>query len=444
MVSRLKVEQCALRILKPRASNPRTHTKKQIGQIADSIRQFGFTNPALVDRNNRIIAGHGRVEAAKLLGFKTIPIIRLEGLSEEEIRAYVIADNRLAELAGWDNELLALELQGLSELELDFDVTLTGFEMAEIDVLIRDLGRPTEEAPDPADRRDEIDRSRPAISRHGDLWQIGRHRLLCGDATTPEAFELLLKAEKAEMVFIDPPYNVPIEGHVSGLGKTRHREFAMASGEMSEAQFTTFLERSFRNLAAQSAEGSIHFVCMDWRHLHELLVAGRAVYSELKNICVWVKSNGGMGSLYRSQHEMVAVFKKGRARHVNNVDLGRFGRHRSNVWTYGGMNTFSKDRDKELALHPTVKPVALIADAILDCSRRGGIVLDSFAGSGTTLLAAERAGRRGYGIELDAHYVDAAIGRMATHAGHEAILAQTGEPFHQVGVRRLAEAGVQT
>ena len=419
--------------LKPRARNPRTHSKAQIRQIAASIERFGFTNPVLVDGAGGIVAGHGRVEAAKLLGLPTVPTIRLEDLSEAEIRAYVLADNRLAERAGWDRQTLALELQGLADLDLDFDLTITGFDAPEIDILIGELEAADED--DPADEVPAVD-DRPPITRPGDLWSIGKHRLLCGDATDPDAYARLLDGAAAQMVFTDPPYNVPIDGHVSGLGKVRHREFAMAAGEMSDAAFTDFLTTVLRNLAAASVDGAIHYVCMDWRHVHELLVAGRAAYGALKNLCVWAKTNGGMGSLYRSQHELIFVFKAGTAPHINNVELGRHGRYRTNLWSYPGVNGFGKERDAALALHPTVKPIRLVADAVRDCSKRGGIVLDAFAGSGTTLVAAERTGRRGYGLELDPRYCDVIVRRVAAAAKVEATHQATGRPFAAIEQER--------
>ena len=415
--------------LTPRETNPRTHSKKQIRQIAASIEQFGFINPVLIDRDGRIVAGHGRVEAAKFLGLDTVPTICLETLTEAEIRAYVIADNRLAELAGWDQEMLAIELQGLSALDLDFDVTITGFETPEIDILIGGLNADGEEDPD--DELPLIDEG-PAVTQPGDIWCIGKHRLICGDATDPDTFARLLDGATAQLIFTDPPYNVPIEGHVSGLGKVKHREFAMASGEMTEAEFTDFLATVFHNLARHSANGSIHFICMDWRHLGEVSVAGHDAYTELKNLCVWSKTNGGMGTLYRSQHELIFVFKVGSGPHINNVELGKHGRYRTNLWTYPGINSFGKGRDAELALHPTVKPVRLVADAILDCSRRGGIVLDAFAGSGTTLVAAETTGRRGYGIELDPRYCDGIVQRLTVATKAEAIHEATGKSFAEI------------
>jgi DNA modification methylase len=337
---------------RPRARNPRTHTARQIQQIAASIKEFGFISPILIDGADEIIAGHGRAEA-------------------DEVPA--------------------------------------------------------------------IDRAVLAVSHPGDRWRIGNHFLLCGDALKRDSYVKLLGAQKAQMVFTDPPYNVPIAGNVSGLGRVKHREFAMASGEMNAHEFATFLATAFKRLADFSINGSIHFVCMDWRHIHELLEAAAKPYSELKNLCVWSKTNAGMGSLYRSQFELIFVLKRGTAPHVNNVELGRFGRNRTNVWNYPGMNTFGKDRGDELAMHPTVKPLALVADAILDCSKRGGIILDAFAGSGTTLIAAERTGRRGYGIEIDPHYADTIIRRFDEVYGLKAIHADSKLDFEGLRKERSKE-----
>ena len=331
--------------------------------------------------------------------------------------------------------MLALELQYLSELDLDFDLTITGFETAEIDVLIQglDTSAPSGEA----DEIPEIDESVPPTSRIGDLWMLGRHRLLCADATKAESFERLLQGQKAQMVFIDPPYNVPINGNVCGSGSIKHREFAMAAGEMSEAEFSDFLKIIFGHLVSYSVPGSIHFVCMDWRHILELLSAGRTEYTELKNLCVWNKDNGGMGSLYRSKHELIFVFKNGSEPHINNIELGRHGRYRTNVWDYAGINSLREGRLDELAMHPTVKPVALVADANMDCSERDGIVLDCFGGSGTTLIAAEKTGRRGYLIEVDPSYVDVTIKRFEKLTGEEAVHAETGLSFAEIQHGRL-------
>jgi len=414
--------------LKPHERNPRTHTKKQIRQIADSISRFGFTNPVLVDEAGRIISGHGRVEAARLLRMEQVPVRRTADLGEAERRAYIIADNRLAELAGWDSELLALEIGSILELEPDFAVDVIGFDPAEIEALLNSSDNGGVAAEEPV----EVDTRAPVITTLGDLWLLGDHRLICGDATSAEIFERLMGGEKAQMVFTDPPYNVPVNGHICGLGKVKHDEFVMASGEMSEAQFVTFLTQVMTNLAASSVDGSIHFHCMDWRHQFEILQAGRAVYTEQKNLIVWNKDNGGMGTFYRSKHELVFAFKNGTAPHINNFGLGQHGRYRTNVWDYAGVNTLKKERDEELAMHPTVKPVEMVADAMKDCSRRGGIVLDAFSGSGTTIIAAEQTGRRGYATELDPRYVDVAIRRWQKLTGRQAVLERCGTSFADV------------
>jgi DNA modification methylase len=420
----LRIDYCALARLRAHERNPRTHSRKQIRQIAGSIETFGFTNPVLIDEKGGIIAGHGRVAAAKLLGMNEVPTVRLAEMSEAQKRAYIIADNKLAENAGWDRELLALELQYITELDPEFDLTLTGFEMAEIDLVLDGDGNNTA-----SDALPEIDPSAPVVSRPGDLWQLGPHRLLCGDARSGASHTALLGGERARMIFTDPPFNVPIGGHVSGLGKIKHDEFVMASGEMSAAEFVAFLGTVLGQLATHSTDGSLHFVCMDWRHAFELLSAARPVYAEFKNLCIWNKDNGGMGSLYRSKHELVFLFKNGTAPHINNVALGRHGRYRTNVWDYAGVNTLKRGRQAELTMHPTVKPVALVADAIKDCSNRGDIILDAFAGSGTTIIAAEETGRRGYALELDPRYVDVAVRRWQAHTGDEASEATTGFSF---------------
>ena len=429
----LRVETISISSLFPYPNNPRTHSKPQIRRIADSLTQFGWTNPVLADNRGNILAGHGRVAAAKLLGFDSVPVIRIESMSDAEKRAYIIADNRLAERAGWDQELLAIELQFLIDEDLDFEVELTGFDTGEIDLLLTHDSEDAEEPP--AVPLPDA----PVTSRAGDLWQVGEHRLFCGSALDEASWSTLMGGERAQMVFTDPPYNVPIAGHVSGLGKVRHREFAMACGEMSAESFTQFLATSFRHLSSYSADGAIVFVCMDWRHMSEVLQAGKTTFNELKNLCVWAKTNAGMGSFYRSQHELVFVFKSGTAPHTNNFGLGESGRHRSNLWTYAGVNSFRKDRMEDLAAHPTVKPLKLVGDAILDCSKRNGLIIDPFAGSGTTLVAAHRSGRRGAGIELDPAYIDLIVGRLEQETGSEAVLAATGETFAMVKTHREQE-----
>src|SRR6516162_2460901 len=398
--------------LKPDPANPRRHSKKQVQQIAESVRIFGFNVPVLIDRDGHVIAGHGRLLACRELGMDEVPTLCLDHLTPTQARAFRIADNKLTENATWNERLLAEQLRDLSLSGLDFDIEVTGFEMGEIDLRIASLDDTPAAGSDPADILPEASVA-PLVSKLGYLWLLGRHRVLCGNALDPETFTALLGQERAAMVFTDPPYNVPIEGHASGLGTIHHRPFPMASGEMNEAEFTAFLGQACRNLAAFSTAGSLHYVCMDWRHLDVVLAAVREAYGALKNLCVWIMDNAGMGSLYRSQHELVLVFKQPGGPHRNNVQLGQFGRNRSNVWHYPGANSFARcgAEGNLLSLHPTVKPVALVTDAILDCSVRGDIVLDGFLGSGTTVIAAERAGRRCYGLELDPLYVDTVIRR---------------------------------
>ncbi len=409
--SSLKIQNQNIENLQPYQGNARTHSNCQIHKIAESIKEFGFSNPILVDSRNTIIAGHGRLEAAKILGISSVPTICLSHLSDAQKRAYIIADNKLAEMAGWDKDILSIELQHLLELDTDFDISITGFEMPEIDLM---LSSPTA----PETHNEEVyERAQETIIKSGELWILGNHKIYCGNSLEKASYQNLLGTEKAEMIFTDPPYNVKVDGHICGNGKVKHQEFAMASGEMTESEFTHFLKQSFTHMITHSKNGSIHFVCMDWRHMKEILTAGESTYNELKNLCVWNKNNGGMGSLYRSKHELIFVFKNGASPHINHVELGKHGRYRTNVWDYAGANTVSRTSENVLALHPTVKPTAMVADAMLDCSNRNSIILDPFGGSGTTLLAAEKVGRQARLIEYDPLYVDVTIRRWQELTG---------------------------
>lgn len=403
----------------PYRGNARLHSEAQVEKIARSIKTFGFTNPLLIDENNVVLAGHGRLAAAQKLGLLQVPVIRLNHLSEKEKKAYVLADNRLAEKASWDQAQLTVELKGLS-VGTDFDLSLTGFETPETDLILYGQNQP---------EKSEIWNDSvqiPQRVRRGDVWALGKHKLFCGNALDSAALVRLLGDEKADIVLTDPPYNVKIGGHVCGNGKVKHPEFAMASGEMNEGEFRHFLVRIFHNLRTFSKDGSLHFVFIDWRHVRIMLEAGEEEYQELKNICIWVKDAGGMGSLYRSRHEMVCVFKHGTAEHCNNVDLGKYGRCRTNVWEYPAIRVQSRLSKGEPHLHPTVKPVGLLTDILLDCSRPGEIVLDVFGGSGSTLLAAERTGRRAMLAELSAHYCDVILYRYEKAGGKGVKLLQRG------------------
>jgi len=431
-IPRISVAYCPIDRLRTNPDNPRIHSDKQIRQIARSLEAFGCIVPVLIDRDSRVIAGHGRIQAAQLLGLNEFPTIRVEHLTEAQIKAFAIADNKLTENSTWNESLLGQQLKALAEVELDFSLEATGFEMGEIDVLIEGL-EPTNEGE--SDAGDSIpEQTTTRVTGAGDLWHLAKHRVLCGNALDAEAYLRLMGKRQAGVVFTDPPYNVPIDGHVSGLGKKRHLNFPMASGEMSEAEFTDFLSCVCKHMAQHSREGSIHFICIDWRHVGELLRAGKEAYDEFKNLCVWTKTNAGMGSMYRSQHELVLVFKSGRESHRNNIQLGQFGRYRTNVWNYPGANSFSRSTTEGnlLELHPTVKPVALVADAIMDCSARGDIVLDPFLGSGTTVIAAERTGRICYGIELDPGYVDVIVRRWQTFTGLSAKHSGSGRTFNEL------------
>jgi DNA modification methylase len=412
------------------SKNPRVHSKKQIQQVARSIEAFGFNVPFLVDRGLKLIAGHGRLAACTLLGINKVPTICLDHLTETQVRAFMIADNRLAEQATWDANLLAEQLRELCDVELDFDLEATGFQVGEIDVLLEAASPEVKGSSDPADELPETSPS--AVTREGDLWLLGPHRVHCGNSLHPESYSALMESHLAAMVFTDPPFNVKIDGHAMGLGAIRHKNFSMAYGEMTPSEFTDFLAQVMRRCALHSVPGSLHYAFMDWRHMSEILAAGNQAYSELKNVCVWVKDNGGMGSLYRSRHELIFVFKNGKESHRNNIQLGQYGRYRTNVWEYPGVNSFSRSATGEgnlLALHPTVKPVALVADAILDCSSRRDIVLDPFLGSGTTVIAAERTGRTCFGIELDPQYVDTIVRRWQAFTGLSATHSVSGRTF---------------
>ena len=416
------LENISPHALVPYTNNARTHSDKQVTQIANSIKRFGFLNPVLIDHDNNIMAGHGRVKAAQNLGLDKVPVRRVSHLSDDEKRAYILADNKLAEKAGWDRDILKIELEHLLMVNDDISIDVTGLEMPEIDMII--LGQANDHSKADDEFLPVVEEM--TVSQDGDLWILGNHKIYCGNALDENAYQTLMGDDRAQMVFTDPPYNVPIDGHVCGNGSTRHDEFAMASGEMTSEEFTAFLKSSFQNLAKFSESGALHYLCMDWRHIRELQRAGDAVYTEVKNLCVWNKNNGGMGSLYRSKHELVFVYKHGEAAHINNIELGKNGRYRTNVWDYAGVS----GKPGLLKMHPTVKPADMIADAMLDCTRHGDIVLDCFGGSGSTIIAAQRVHRHARLIELDPKYVDVTIRRWQEETGEQAVHAVSGHTFN--------------
>lgn len=399
--------------LQPDPRNARTHPRRQIEQISASIAAFGFTNPILVDPEAVVIAGHGRLLAAKALSLPEVPVIELVGLSDAQKRALRLADNKIALNAGWDLEILQQELSELSTIDVGIDLGLTGFSVGEIDVILDGADDPDDEAvpATPLTPRTQV----------GDIWILGDHRIGCGDARDLDFLRKVVGTDtRIDAAFMDPPYNVKISGHA--VAKGSHREFAMASGEMNETEFRHFLADSLSTAVSLSRDGAVHFICMDWRHLDDVSAVGRTLYGTLLNLCVWNKSNAGMGSLYRSKHELVFVYRVGSSPHLNTVELGRHGRNRTNVWDYASVNSLRGSRREDLDLHPTVKPTGLVADAIQDVTKRGDLVLDLFLGSGTTLIAAERTGRRFRGVELDPAYVDVAITRWTERTGREPVL----------------------
>ena len=422
-----------VQLVKPNQRNPRTHSKKQLRQLRKSVQKNGVIAPLLVDENLHVIAGNARLAVAQEVGWKDVPVYVIRGLSETQKRSLAIADNRIAENAGWDQELLTKEIELIIENDAEFDCEVIGFEDCEIDILFSDTSQPDTAA----DRLPNINRT--PISRTDDVFRLGEHRLVCGDATKSKSYSVLMGSTKAALVFTDPPYNVPIENNVTGNGRVQHGNFQQASGEMSPDEFVDFLSTFLGRTRRQLIKGTVLFLCMDWRHLRELLEAADIVGIGLLNHCIWVKSNGGMGSLYRSRHEHVLVFKHGNAPHINNVELGKHGRNRTNVWEYAGASSLKSDAREGLAVHPTVKPVDLVADALLDCSNRGDIVLDPFMGSGTTIMAAERTRRIAYGLEIDPLYIDVSIRRWQAYTGDQAIHIRSGLTFDQLTEKRQSE-----
>ena len=417
--------------LRPDPRNARTHSKKQIDQIAVSVTAHGFTNPILINPAGGIIAGHGRLRAARKLGLTSVPTITVSGLSEAEEARLRLADNKIALNAGWDMDLLKVSL---AEIEASgLEVTVAGFSIPEVDFL-REMKIEGTAPYDPVPRN--------PVTRLGDVWICGTSRVCCGDVLSSVSLDALMADERASVIMSDPPYNTSNAHHNGGSGKIRHAEFAYAHGEMSKREFTEFLTNTEGAMAARCKPGALAYIFMDHHHAGEQIAAGDIVFNRRVNIAIWVKSNAGMGSFYRSQHEMVFIYVTGEDTHRNNIELGKHGRHRSNIWNYASVNAFG-GRQADLELHPTVKPTKLIADAILDSTAPGDIVLDGFLGSGTTLLAAVQTKRRAFGMEIDPAYVDVALNRWMDLTGDTPALEATGEAFAEVAARRAAEKLVE-
>ena len=422
LLSKLNLTYTLVSELKENQQNPRIHSKKQIKKLESSIETFGLNVPLVVDKDNIVISGNAVLRAAKNLGLKEVPTVKVEHLSGTKRKAFILAVNKIAEEAGWDNSILKLDFEIL--IEDKFDLSMTGFEVGEIDVLMLDPEMVVEQKEEEDSFLDGLEI--PERVQSGDLWQLGRHKLMCGDSLKDTTLKILTDNKKANMVFCDPPYNLKVNGNI--CKSVKHKEFAMASGEMTEAEFTEFLCYSLTNLVNYTTDGSIHFICMDWKHVKEMIFATSSLYTELKNICVWDKGSGGMGSLYRSQHELIFVFKNGKSPHVNNIELGKHGRNRTNVWKYPGVRASNPDSLEDLKLHPTVKNLTMVSDAILDCSKPNDIILDTFAGSGTTLLAAEKIKRIAYCVEYEPHYCDIILHRWEKLTGKSAqLLGNYGE-----------------
>jgi DNA modification methylase len=436
LLPELRLRQVALSELSPSPHRSRQLKADHVERLVASISDLGFALPILV-RESEIVDGHVRVAAAERIGMVSVPAIEISHLSSAEVRKLRLTLNRTAEMGEWDLDQLRVEISDL--IDLDVELSSTGFSVQDLDIILLDEDdEGSEEASDQLP-----DAAGPPVTRPGDLWLLGDHRIICGNSLDADIHDTLLDGRAVHLVLTDPPYNVSIPGNVSGLGKNKHADFAMASGEMGHPEWQAFLDKVLTQLAAPLIEGGIIFVFMDWRSIHRVYGAGFAAGLNLVNLIVWYKEAGAMGALYRSAHELIATFCKGKAARTNNVELGRHGRNRTNVWVAPGANRHGSSANEMLAFHATPKPVELCVDAILDVSKRGDTVLDIFLGSGTTLIAAEKTGRACCGIEIEPRFVDVAIRRWEQLTGGEAILAGTGETLAQVGKIREQEAADQ-
>lgn len=421
-VSKGCIEIVATDEIKIVKGNPNKHTNEHIDEISKNISQFGLMVPILKNKNNELITGEGRYLALKELGCSYIASLTIENLSAEILRAYRIADNQLTRSTEFDYSVLNQEFKFLYDYKiLGTDL---GFSALQIDKIYNYQIESPKQTPskEPEEVLELKDADIPERVKAGDLWRAGDSFILCANSLKTDSFKYLMQGELAKLVLTDSPYNVPVSGHICGNGKIKHQEFKMASGEMSDEEFEkNFVTPYMGNCIKYSQNGSLHYHFIDWRGLRIFLNVGYKLYSDLKNICVWAKSNGGgMGSLYRSQHEMVCVFKNGDAPHINNVELGKNGRNRTNVWEYPGIRANTPESLELLRLHPTVKPTALLYDILLDVTNQNDIVLDCFGGSGSTLIAAYRSRRRARIIEISPHYCDVILWRWEKESGKKA------------------------
>ena len=415
---------CPVAALLPNPHRVQTHSPRQLEKLGRSLAISGQLSPTIVDESFCILAGHARLEAAKRAGAAQLSVVQVFGLSDAQKRQYLLADNRVGSDARLDRKALADQLPDLTILFADagFELADTGFEVADLDELVLDFG---DLEADPTDEVDSDIANEPLILRAGDLLSMGGHRLIVGDARYEATLDQLMAGEQAEAAFLDVPYNVSVRS-IGGRGRHKHPEFDFASGEMTRAEFVPFLTTALGNAARVSAANAVHFVCIDWKHVRDLVEAAENAYAAYLNLVVWNKTNAGQGGLYRNQHELIGVFRVGDEPHRDNIQKGIFGRNRSNVWTYAGANTFRSGRLQDLADHPTVKPTALVADALRDVTRRDAAVLDSFVGSGTTVLAGEKVGRRVRAVEINPRYAQIATRRWEVMTGKEAVHVESG------------------
>lgn len=433
--AQIRVDHVSPELLKAPERRLRIRSRVKLAAIARSISEFGFLIPIVVDPQLKIIAGIGRWEAARELKLTSVPIIRVEHLTDAQLRLFAIADNKLPEGVAWDHGELLLEIQEIELIAPELELTSSGLEIAEIDTLYG-RARTTELAdfdePAPVEEG-------PAINRSGDLWQLGRHVLACGDARDAALIKAMVGDRQARLLLSDPPWNLKIEGVVSGNGRVKHADFEMAAGEMTRDEFQHFLAEFLTASLPQLMDGALAYLFMDWRNLDTLCAAANHTRLEQKNLLVWCKDSPGMGSLYRSQHELIGLFKHGTAAHLNNIQLGRHGRNRSNVLFYPGMNGFGKGRSKALQTHPTCKPVSLLADIMLDASAPGDLILDPFGGSGSTLIAGEKVDRDACLVELHPPFADAIVRRFEALTHEEAVHLETGQTFAELAAERISD-----